>query len=96
MQCQTASGNLGVTALHSLQQGVMEKDVLVLRLHNVVTLGPQASDMPVYIDGLLVLDAFQHGVDHDERPSPTDSSAAGKQHQLCGCVGGERMLCLFQ
>lgn len=47
----------------------MDKDVLILRLDHVVSLGPHAGHMPVDVYRLLVLHALQHGIYHDEAAS---------------------------
>ncbi|RUS75355.1 hypothetical protein EGW08_016877, partial [Elysia chlorotica] len=71
---QVSCGDLSVATLDGLEQRVVDEDVLVLRLHHVVPLGAQARHMTVDVHRHLVLDALQHGVDHDERSGPADSS----------------------
>ena len=56
----------------------MYEDVLVLRLHHVVPLGPEAGHVTVHVHGLLVLDAFEHGVDHDEGAGAADAGTEEK------------------
>ena len=73
---QVASRNLCVAALDGLQQGIVDEDVLVFRLHHVVALRPQAGHVTVYVHSLLVLDAFQHGVDDDKGSCASHSSTA--------------------
>lgn len=78
---QVPCGNLCVPAGHSLQQRVVNEDVLVLRLDHVVPLGAHQRDVTVDIDGLLVLDSLRHGVDDDEATCATHSSAEQGEEQ---------------
>lgn len=50
----------------------MDEAVLVLCLHHVVPLRSHECDMPVNIDCLLMLDPFQHGIDHNEAACSTN------------------------
>lgn len=54
----------------------MNEYVLVLGLDHIVSLGSQAGHVAVNVNGLFVLDAFQHRVNDDEAASSADSSAA--------------------
>ena len=77
-----------------LKQGVVYKDVLVLRLDHVVSLGPQAGHVAVDVDGLLVLHPLQHRVDHDEGARPAHARAEGKNIHLRHCIsnlGGRKV-----
>lgn len=71
---EVSCGDLGVPAGHSLQQCIMNEDVLVLCLDHVIPLGTHQRDVTIDVDGLLVLDSLCHGVDHDEAASATHSS----------------------
>ena len=57
----------------------MDEDVLVLRLHHVVPLGPHQRHVAVDVHRLLMLDALQHGVDDDEAASATHTSAVREE-----------------
>lgn len=72
MGVEVPGGDLGVPAGGGLQQGLVDKDVLVLRLYHVVPLSSHARDVTVDVHSLLVLHAFQHGID--------DYEAAGAAH----------------
>lgn len=67
-------GDFSVPRGHSLQQCIMNEDVLVLCLDHVVPLGAHQRDMTVDIDCLFMLDPLSHGVDHDEAAGATHSS----------------------
>ena len=45
---------------NGLKQGLVDEDVLVLRLDHVVSLCAQASHVTVDVDGLLVFQSLQH------------------------------------
>ena len=79
-----------------LEQGVVYEDVLVLGLHHVVPLRPQAGHVPVHVHldehindddpdrwrahRLLVLHPLEHGVDHDEGAGPAHAGATVRHH----------------
>lgn len=71
---QVPGRDLCVPACHCFQQRVVNEDVLVLRLDHVVPLGAHQRHMAVDVDGLLVLDALRHGVDHDKAAGPAHPS----------------------
>jgi len=73
MGVQIAGWNLGIATEHRLQDGIVNKDILVLGLHHVVTLRAQARHVTIDIDRLLVSDPLQHRVDDDKRPRAPDS-----------------------
>ncbi len=52
----------------------MNKNILVLGLNHVVSLGSQACHVSVDVDCLFVLKTLQHGVDDDESSSSTHPS----------------------
>ena len=66
-----------------LKQGIVDEDVLVLRLNHIVPLGPEAGDMTVYIDCFLVFHPLKHRVYHNEGTSSSNPSAAEKEDRLC-------------
>lgn len=74
---QVARRNLGVATRSGLQQGFVDKDVLVLGLDHVVPLGAHARHVAVDVYGLLVLHALQHGIDHDEAAGPAHARTDG-------------------
>lgn len=76
---QVPCGDLCVPAGDSLQHCIVNEYVLVLRLDHVVPLGAHQRDVAVDVDGLFMLDALCHGVDHDEAASAADSSTKRKQ-----------------
>ena len=76
MTAQVASQYLRVTGCYGFQHGIMNEDVLVLRLNHVVALGAQARHVTIDIDGVDVLETLQHRVDHDECACPTHASTA--------------------
>jgi len=76
MSVKTARRDLGVAGLDRLDERVVDEHVLVLGLHHVVALRAKTRHVSVDVERLLVLDAFQHRVDHDHRSSTTHSSAA--------------------
>ena len=86
---QVPSGDLSGPAGHSLQQCIMNEDVLVLCLDHVVPLGAHQRDMTVDIDGLLVLDSLRHGIDHDEAACATHSGTEPKQERTKGGTDGD-------
>lgn len=88
---QVPCGDLGVPAGHSLQQCIVNEDVLVLRLNHVVPLGAHQRDVAVDVDGLLMLYSLRHGVDHDEAARATHSSTDEKKWG--GTDGDEIFLC---
>ena len=67
---------LSIARQHGLEQGVVDEDVLVLGLDHVVPLGPEAGHVTVNVDGLLVLEPLEHGVDDDEGASPANPGTA--------------------
>ena len=71
---QVACRDLSVAALHSLQQSIMDEDVLILGLNHVVPLCTQAGHMTVDVNRLLMLDALQHGINDDEGSSASHTS----------------------
>lgn len=73
--------DFGVPAGHSLQQRVMNEDVLVLRLDHVVPLGAHQRDVAVHVHRLLLLDPLGHGVDDNEATGATNSSAVPKRRR---------------
>ena len=79
---QVAGRNLCVAALDGLQQGVVDEDVLVFCLHHVVALCTQAGHVTVNVHSLLVLDAFQHGVDDDESSRAAHAGTARERKRV--------------
>lgn len=77
---EVACGHLGVATRGSLQQGLVDEDVLILRLHHVIALGAHARHMPVDVHGLLVLHPLQHGVNDNEAAGSAHASTAGAEH----------------
>ena len=75
---EMSSRDLSVSRLDGLEEGVVDEDVLVLRLNHVVALCTQARHVAVDVDGPLMLHALQHRVDDDER---TRSADAGTSHR---------------
>jgi len=73
VRIEVSGGNLRVAGLHGLKEGVVNENILVLGLDHVVALGAQTRHVTIDVDGPLVFDALQHGVDHDERPRTTDA-----------------------
>lgn len=55
----------------------MDEDVLVFGLDHVVPLGAHARHVAIDVYRLLVLHAFQHGIDHDEAASPAHTRTVG-------------------
>lgn len=76
VRVEVARGHLGVAADHRLEEGVVDEDVLVLRLDHVVALRPETGHVAVDVDHLLVPDALEHRVDDDETAGATDACAA--------------------
>lgn len=75
---QVAGQHLSVAAGGGLQQRLVDEDVLVLGLDHVVPLGTHARHVAIDVHGLLVLHAFQHGVDHDEAAGPAHARTEGE------------------
>lgn len=71
---QVPGRDFRVPAGHCFQQRVVNEDVLVLSLDHVVPLGAHQRHVAVDVDGLLVLDALRHGIDHDEAAGPAHPS----------------------
>ena len=63
---------------NGLKQGLVDEDVLVLRLDHVVSLCAQASHVTVDVDGLLVFQSLQHGIDDNESSCTANTSAERK------------------
>jgi hypothetical protein len=61
-----------------LKQGLVDEDVLVLRLDHVVSLCAQASHVTVDVDGLFVFQTFQHRINDNESSCTAHSSAVSK------------------
>lgn len=80
MGAEVACGHLGGATRGSLQQGLMDEDVLVLCLHHVVALGAHARHVAVDVHGLLMLDPLQHGIDDNEAAGSAHASTAGTKH----------------
>lgn len=76
---QVSGGDLSVPACHSLQQSIMDEDVLVFCLDHVVPLRAHQCDMAVNVDGLLMLDALCHAVDDNEAAGSAHTSAEAKR-----------------
>lgn len=66
--------NLCVAAGNGLQQRIINKDVLLLCLHHVVSLRSHQSHMTINIYRLLLLHTFQHGINHNEAARSTHTS----------------------
>ena len=75
MRVQMPRRDLRVARLDSLEQRVVDEDVLVLCLHHVIALRTQTRYVTVDVDRSLVFHAFQHRVDHDKRARSTYSRA---------------------
>ncbi len=58
--------NLCVAAGNSLQQCIINKDVLLLCLHHVVSMRSHQSHVTINIYRLLLLHTLQHGINHNE------------------------------
>ena len=55
---EVSGWNLSVPALYCLQQCVVYEDVLILRLHHVITLGTKAGHMTINVHGFFQFDAL--------------------------------------
>lgn len=77
---EVACKHLGIATRGCLQQGLVDEDVLVLRLHHVVALGAHARHVAIDVHGLLMLHPLQHGIDDNEATSPAHTSTAGTKH----------------
>lgn len=75
MQVELPSRDLGRAGLRSVQHGIVDEDVLVVRLHHVRPLRPQRLNAAVDVDGRLELQSVQHAVDRDERTRTANASA---------------------
>lgn len=65
---------------YGLEDGIVDEDVLILRLNHVISLCPQTSHMPIDIDCLLVLHPLQHRVNDNEASCPANSSRTVNNH----------------
>ena len=72
---QAAGGDLRAATGRGLQQGLVDEDVLVLRLDHVVPGRAHAGHMTVDVHRLLVLDPLQHGFYDNEAAGPAHSRA---------------------
>jgi len=80
MRVQVAGRHLRHATDDGLNDGVMDEDVLILRLNHIVALRPQARDMPIDVDDLFVLHSLQHRIDDDVAAGSTHSSRAVNDH----------------
>lgn len=91
MGVQVARRHLRVAAGGRLQKRLVDEDVLILGLNHVVPLGAHARHMAVNVHCLLVLHAFQHGINHNEAASPAHARADRERQ---GRVNNSVLLCL--
>lgn len=92
---QVPSRDLCISAGHSLQQCIVDEDVLVLCLDHVVPLGAHQCNMAVDVNGLLVLDSLCHGVDHNEAACAPHSSTEPKQDKGKRGTHGDRIFVTY-
>lgn len=71
---EVSGRDLCVSTGGGLQKGLMDEDVLVLRLHHIVPLGSHARDVAINVYSLLVLHALQHGINDYEAACTANSS----------------------
>lgn len=79
---QVSGRDLGVPTGHSLEQCVVDEDVLVLRLNHVVPLGAHQRHMAVDVNGLFMLDSLRHGVNDNEAACAAHSGADGGKIEI--------------
>lgn len=80
MGVEVSGRDLSVSTGGSLQQRLVDEDVLVLRLHHVVPLGSHARDVAINVYCLLVFHALQHGINDYEAARAAHSST--DRHKL--------------
>lgn len=73
---QAPRRDLRVPAGSGLQQGLVDEDILIFRLHHVVPLSTHAGHVTVDIHRLLVLHPLKHGLYYDKTACPTHTSAS--------------------
>ena len=71
---QVAGDDFRVAGKDGFGQGVVNEDVLILGLYDVIPLRAQTRHVTVNVDGFVVFEALQHGID--------DNVAAGPSHAL--------------
>lgn len=71
---EVSGRDLCVSTGGGLQQGLVDEDVLVLRLHHVVPLGSHACDVAINVYSLLMFHPLQHGVNNYEAARAAHSS----------------------
>lgn len=76
------SRNLCVAAGNGLQQRIINKDVLLLCLHHVVSLRSHQSHMTINIYRLLLLHTLQHGINHNEAARSAHTSAEREREKM--------------
>lgn len=75
MLFEVSRGDFRVSILDCLDEGLVDEDVLLLRLYHEVPLTAQTGHVTVNIYGAQVFDSVQHGVDDDVDARPATSGA---------------------
>ena len=76
MAVQRSGRYFRVAARDGFQDGVVDENVLVFRLHHVVPLSPQTGHVAVDVDTVFVAQPLQHRVDDDKGARSADAGAA--------------------
>ena len=84
---QEGAVDVRLATLHHLQQGVMQEHVLLLRLHQEVTLRPDVLQEAEDVQLALGTDHPHHGVEHDVGARPTHAGAAQTGQRMVNCTG---------
>lgn len=71
--------DVGLAALDRFLQGIVNEDVLFLRLHEKVPLGADVLEETEHVYFVLGFGLLQHRVDHDVRAGTSDTGAAERQ-----------------
>ena len=79
---KTGLGDVGLPGLDGLHQGVVDEDVLLLRLDEAVPLFPDVLEVGEDVEVHPADDLLQHGVDHNVAASPSHPGTVRGEERL--------------
>lgn len=79
MSVQFINWHFGTTRLYRIQNGVVYENILIFRLHHIITLRSNRRHATVHVYRTLVPYTFHHTINYDERSG--SSYAGAKQNK---------------
>ena len=79
---ETGLGDVSLPGLDGLHQGVVDEDVLLLRLDEAVPLFPDVLEVGEDVEVRPADDLLQHGVDHNVAASPSHPGTVRGEERL--------------